>query len=168
LPDLVNDITKSADKTVDDPQPAAFSPAPSYRVNEKVEIRYYGDVTWIGCVVVSIHAGCLYDVRLDDDESIEYQVEAHMIRSRNPKSPAMSENDENIYKRGDYVEMKLASGVWKRARCAVDKKNGTYDVRMEDGSDHKGIVGRWLRHHFRPNEKVDARLPSSSQWKVKS
>lgn len=73
--------------------------------------------------------------------------------------------DAGAYQRGDYVEVRMLSSnagdppafVWKRGRLATDRKNGTYDVRMETGTDIGGVRGCHLRYHFRPRDVVDYR-----------
>jgi hypothetical protein len=74
--------------------------------------------------------------------------------------------DAGFYQRGDYVEIFKGTEVgWKRGRIASDKKNGSYDIRMETGVDevHRG---RYMRFHFRSKEKVEIRLLHTTEWQV--
>jgi hypothetical protein len=85
-----------------------------------------------------------------------------------PSSPDSLNNfyDAGFYQRGDYVEIFKGTEVgWKRGRIASDKKNGSYDIRMETGVDevHRG---RYMRFHFRSKEKVEIRLLHTTEWQV--
>ena len=88
--------------------------------------------------------------------------------------------DAGCYRRGDYVEVKgmmmttmmtAAEGgggviaEWRRGRVATDRKNGLYDVRMENGRDAVGVEASRLRHHFRSRDPAEIRLQGSFDWR---
>lgn len=122
---------------------------------EMVEVRFYGDGAWYPGRVTRTYPSGSVDLRMEDG-SPETEVEWTMVRKPSPKNPRYSAYDKGYYVRGDYVELKT-SGAWKRARVAMDNNDGTYDLRMEDASDTKGVEGRWIRHLFRANDSVFVR-----------
>ena len=54
---------------------------------------------------------------------------------------------------------------WRRGRVAADRKNGLYDVRMENGRDAVGVEASRLRHHFRSKDTAEVRLQGSFDWR---
>lgn len=83
--------------------------------------------------------------------------------------PSSMPYDAGCYTRGDYVEVKGTSGreiiEWRRGRVAADRKNGLYDVRMENGRDAVGVEASRLRHHFRSKDTAEVRLQGSFDWR---
>ena len=144
----------------------------TFRGGDEVEIRYYGDCIWYRAKVLSVDEATdgLLTMMPDDDPTDLIEVESHMMRS--PLSSEVTEAeavracyDAGVYERGDYVEVKIdpTKNRWRRGRVAMDNCNGTYEVRMEDGSDEHEIPGRSLRSLFKKDDKIDAR-PFGSEW----
>ena len=121
---------------------AVRRPALEYRVGDPVEVRFYGDKKWYPGRVTDASQSGLLDVTLDDG-TIEYQLELHMVRRPNRDRPAAAAYDAGMFIRGDYVDANLPrfDGSWGRARVAIDAKDGTYTVRLEDQSDESGVAG---------------------------
>jgi hypothetical protein len=139
----------------------------AFVAGESVEIRFYGDNSWYSARVHSVPGPGLVDVVMTDDNSLEQQVEAHMVRRPAAQANGVaSAYDAGMFARGDYVFARVPKndGAWVRARVVSDKKNGTYDVRLEDQSDEKGLRGRHLKHYFKVNDEVDARRNKSMIW----
>jgi hypothetical protein len=116
---------------------------------------------------------------LFDDGVVIHEVEEHLIQTNIPflsgvssaaesKEAALFNNnfyDAGVYVRGDYVEVwKSPETGWKRGRIASDKKNGCYDIRLENGFDEI-YRGRFMRFHFRSKDIVDIRVKHSTIWK---
>jgi hypothetical protein len=134
---------------------------------ELVEVRFYGDSSWYAARVHNSSNPGLVDVVMTDDNTSETQVEAHMIRRpASFSNVAANTYDVGMYVRGDYVFARVPKneGAWVRARVVSDKKNGTYDVRLEDQTDERGLRGRHLKHYFKVNDEVDARRSKSVLW----
>lgn len=159
--------SKSRKKTIPAPEasPSSDIKKPIYSPGEIVAVRFYGDCVWYPSRVIDCNGENLVDVCMEDG-TFEYQLEQHMVR-RPGHFPQLSAcYDAGMYERGDYVYVRVPrnGGVWARARVSVNRGNGTYDVRLEDYTDEKGIAGRFLRHYFRVGESVEARRPYSSLW----
>jgi hypothetical protein len=116
----------------------------------------------------------LVDLRFDDGVVVQ-EVEEHLIQTNIPLLPSsagikeaslFNNNfyDAGVYIRGDYVEVwKSPETGWKRGRIASDKKNGCYDIRLENGFDEI-YRGRFMRFHFRSKDIVDVRVNHSTSW----
>jgi len=148
---------------VTDTQIIKFDPdgLPIYRIDDAVDIRFYGDSTWYNAKITNIKRQEFFDVSLDDDDALECDIEIHMMRHREVKflsdeEAVTASYDAGCYQRGDYVEVNLTSINWKRGRVAIENCNGAYDVRLEDGTDIQNIPGRRLRPLFRNNDRVIA------------
>ncbi len=153
-------------------------PSP-YFIGQKVYGRVYGDSEWYNCTVLKV-ARCdrsltenkesgeyyLLDLEFEDGLMIS-EVEEHFVSIAKMKDSS-SNYDTGVYQRGDYVEMyKVMSNdglIWRRGRIAIDKKNGSYDLRFENGQDEFNVRGKYLRHHFRSKDKVDIRILGCNQW----
>ena len=129
---------------------------------EIVEVRFFGDGAWYPGRVTKTYVSGSVDLRMEDGTP-ETEVEWSMLRKPSPKNPRYTAYDKGFYVRGDYVELK-SSGAWRRARVAMDNNDGTYDLRMEDASDTKGVEGRWIRHLYRANDSVFVRRSDTDSY----
>lgn len=144
---------------------------PKFKEGQEVLARFYGDNIWYHAVVMGCKAGsCVVDLKFDDG-MIHNEVEEHLIQTNIPYGSSDKDLNNNfydagIYQRGDYVEVyKASEGAWRRGRIASDKKNGSYDVRMESGQDEV-CRGRFMRFHFRSKDPVDVRILGTTLWKT--
>jgi len=111
-------------------------------------------------------------IRPISDEEEELSLSSHGLRvESNGDDPSYC--DAGCYRRGDYVEVKmvvtdggkLPIAEWRRGRVSVDRRNGLYDVRMENGKDAVGVEAGRLRHHYRARDPAEVRLRGSFNWR---
>jgi hypothetical protein len=86
---------------------------------------------------------------------------------------------------GDKIEARYRGGPkWFPGRCVGDNRDGTYDIRYNDGDDEKKVPGHMIRkigggddsnhtgssnnensvNSFRIGDKIEARYQGGSKW----
>ena len=132
-----------------------------YKMGDKVEARYKGGAKWHSGRIANVNRDGTYDVRYDDGDE-ERRVESRMIRKlgggRDPfasSGRAMDSDADESYRMGDKVEARFKGGTkWHPGRIANVNRDGTYDVRYDDGDEERRVESRMIRKLSRtPRER---------------
>ena len=97
----------------------------------------------------------------------------------------MDSDAEESYKMGDKVEARFKGGTrWHPGRIANVNRDGTYDVRYDDGDEERRVESRMIRKlsrsssprnnadsdresgSFRVGDKVEARFKGGAKWQI--
>merc|ERR1719502_37734 len=93
---------------------------------------------------------------------------------------AMDSDMEEGFRVGDKVEARFKGGArWHPGRITEKNRDGTYDVRYEDGDEERRVESRLIRklggaargamdsdmeEGFRVGDKVEARFKGGTRW----
>merc|ERR1719181_2141396 len=106
-----------------------------FRVGDKVEARFKGGARWHPGRITEKNRDGTYDVRYEDGDE-ERRVESRLIRKLGGVTAkrSMDSDAEEGYRMGDKVEARFKGGAkWHPGRITEVNRDGTYDVRYDDG-----------------------------------
>ncbi|CAM9461130.1 unnamed protein product, partial [Phaeothamnion confervicola] len=132
--------------------PTGGSRKPSFEVGDAVEANFKGKGRWFRGKVKAIKQDGTIDVRYDDGDTEEHIKPANVRRldgggsdaAAKPGSPAGSRRVSLDI--GDTVEVNLkGKGRWFKGKIRAVHRDGTVDVRYEDGDTEEAIDPRNVR-----------------------
>jgi hypothetical protein len=191
--DVVSEYIRSidgADRRDRESRGASTSSSSSYREGDKVEARFKGKTRWFKGTIDSVNRDGTYDVRYEDGDR-ERDVIAEHIRSidgadrRDRESRGASTSSSTSYREGDKVEARFKGKTrWFKGTIESLNRDGTYDVRYEDGDRERDVIAEYIRSidggarrdrdtrslspssssSYREGDKVEARFKGKTRW----
>ena len=100
-------------------------------------------------------------------EAEKFKLEAAAIHEETRASPKLSKaldsDAEEGYRTGDKVEARFKGGAkWRPGRIANVNRDGTYDVRYDDGDDERRIESRMIRRQVDNGLQAVRETPKSA------
>ena len=132
-----------------------------------MEAKFKGGAKWYSGSVVAVNRDGSYDIRYDDGDK-EQRVPPSNVRlvddgkAVKPSDGRQLVEDETVsgksaFKLGDKVEAKFKGGVkWFSGRISSVNRDGTYDVRYDDGDEEQNVPPLKVR-------EIGAKSPSRLQ-----
>jgi len=157
--------------------------ADTFEEGDKVEARFRGGAKWFPGRIKRMNRNGSYDIRYEDGDT-EGGVDVSMIRRPGGSSSPKKEEDikktkPDVFEEGDKVEARFRGGAkWFQGRIKRVNRNGTYDIRYEDGDTEEGVDASMIRRPggstiddkkakadvFEEGDKVEARFRGGAKW----
>ena len=123
-----------------------------FNVGAKVEARYKGRDRWFSGTVTQVHGGGqAFDIHYDDDD-IETNVPAELVRARSTAAPAMISSTSShaqaaSFKVGDRVQARFRGGevFYGGVVGVVHAEDGTYEIHYDDGDVEEHVAPDLIR-----------------------
>lgn len=146
-----------------DASSAKSSSATAFNVGNKVEANYKGKGKWFKAKIRFAHRNGTFDVRYDDGDS-EQGVEAENLRSLlSPGNLPDSTSPAETFRVGDEVEGNYkGKGKWFKGRIQYAHRDGTFDLRFNDGDTEQGVEAANIRSLSAPSSKRSDRPSAKS------
>eukprot|EP00968_Pinguiococcus_pyrenoidosus_P006899 scaffold456_cov252-Pinguiococcus_pyrenoidosus.AAC.1 len=139
-----------------------------YEEGDKVEARYRGGSKWFPGKITRANRDGTYDIRYDDGDA-EKGVEARMVRKaeRDQQGARDSPRRRSHYgadaiEEGDAIEARYRGrDRWFRGRVTRKHRDGTFDIRYDDGDREQYVESRLVRKADRSGSGSRARDDSA-------
>jgi len=137
-----------------------YTEVKKFRMGEKVEANYKSRGVWRRGTIISVKGSTektsFYDIRYEDDGREEIDVTVDCIRSLKVESRTRADSFEarsqgadsesRIYRLGEQVEARKDGGVrYQAARIHSVNRDGTYDLKYNDGTEERFISSKLIR-----------------------
>ena len=122
-------------------------------VETKVEARYGGRSRWVPGVIVKVNSGGTFRIRYDDGKEEKF-VRRNLIRvkkKKKKKNKSGSDSDSGSsdggkLERGTKVEANYGGkGKWYKGKIDRVNRNGTFDIKYDDGDSERGVRKNMVR-----------------------
>merc|ERR1719487_24294 len=169
--------------------PESDTEAVTYKVGDKVEAKFGGGDKWYKGVIVRANRDGSYAIDYEDGDK-ELRVPTSLMRaagrprSRSPGKGGFDTDDDLAvsFKRGDHIEARYRGGRrWLPGRVFRDNRDGTYDIRYDDGDEEKGVASSMIRAkprgradtfdsdadvavNYKVGDKVEAKFGGGDKW----
>ena len=127
-----------------------------FRLGQKIEGRFRGKGRWYKGRIIGVKGGGKYDVRYEDNDE-DLDLDASAIRpddaednsrgnSTGRRDPFPASRDTPTLRIGARVEARVpGTARWQRATVVGENRNGTFDVRLRDGTEEKQLESKMIR-----------------------
>ncbi len=132
----------------------------AFKIGDKIEGNYGGYGRWFKGMISYANKDGTYDVRYDDGDQETSVSPSHLrfsasISKDPPKKTTMFAGslDVHEFEPGDEIEGNFKGrGRWYRGKIDIVNKDGTYDVRYDDGDSERGVRAYNIRGVKRPHD----------------
>ena len=117
---------------------------------DKVEALYKGKGTkWFSGKISRVNRDGTHDIRYDDGDSESGALKANVRRHPDASRPSSGHREVDDFVEGDKVEAlyKGKGTKWFSGKISRVNRDGTYDIRYDDGDSEAGALKSNLRRH---------------------